>query len=267
MPFPKGIRLYVYEKCADREEDFGEYLGLSPEEVAELLDAQGADGKKKRIASELTTEAEDGQEVIAWYADVTDDEESVEGSDIAQELVLAGPVLLDDHQNDVAERTRQLAENLGLAPEFPEALELAAKYHDEGKRDLRFQQMLGADPDAEALAKSGHRSVAEAYRARSRSALPRGWRHEQLSALMVAASPEKVGSTATWYCASLVAVTVTAGSPSLTTQDSCSRKATCPRERTTKRRGTGDPTLQRRLLGQSHGAYEPHLRPVRYRLP
>ena len=194
VPFPKGIKLYVYEKCADREEDFREYLGLSPEEVAELLDAQGADGKKKMIASELTTEAEDGQEVISWYAIVTNETEkkSIEGSDIAQELVLAGPVLLDDHQNDVAERTRQLAENLGLAPEFSEALELAAKYHDEGKRDLRFQQMLGADPDADALAKSGHRSVAEAYRARSRSALPRGWRHEQLSALMVAASPEKV---------------------------------------------------------------------------
>lgn len=194
VPFPKGIKLYVYEKCADREKDFGEYLGLSPEEVAELLDTQSTDGKKKMIVSELTTEAEDGQEVIAWYADVTDDEESVEGSDIAQELVLAGPVLLDDHQNDVAERTRQLAENLGLAPEFSEALELAAKYHDEGKRDLRFQQMLGADAETEALAKSGRRSVAEAYRARSRSALPRGWRHEQLSALMVAASPEKVGA-------------------------------------------------------------------------
>lgn len=195
VPFPEEIKLYVYEKCADREEDFREYLGLSPEEVAELLDAQSADGKKKRIASELTTEAEDGQEVISWYAEVTNatEKKSVEGSDIAQELVLAGPVLLDDHQNDVAERTRQLAENLGLAPEFSEALELAAKYHDEGKRDLRFQQMLGADLQADALAKSGHRSVAEAYRARSRSALPRGWRHEQLSALMVAASPEKVG--------------------------------------------------------------------------
>lgn len=194
VPFPKGIKLYVYEKCADREEDFREYLGLSPEEVAELLDAQSADGKK-RIASELSTEAEDGQEVISWYAKVTNETEkkSVEGSDIAQELVLAGPVLLDDHQNDVAERTRQIAENLGLAPEFSEALELAARYHDEGKRDLRFQQMLGADPEADALAKSGRRSVAEAYRARSRSALPRGWRHEQLSALMVAASPEKVG--------------------------------------------------------------------------
>lgn len=190
VPFPEGIKLYVYEKCADREKDFREYLGLSPEEVAELLDTQSTDGKK-RIASELTTEAEDGQEVISWYAVVTD-EESVEDSDIAQELAPTDPVLLDDHQNDVAERTRQLAENLGLAPEFSEALELAAKYHDEGKRDLRFQQMLGADPDAEALAKSGHRSVAEAYRARSRSALPRGWRHEQLSALMVAASPEKV---------------------------------------------------------------------------
>lgn len=191
VPFPDGAELYVYEKCADREEDFREYLGLSPEEAAELLDSQSTDGKKK-IASELTTEAEGGQEVIAWYAEVTG-KESVEGSDIAQELVLAAPVLLDDHQNDVAERTRQLAENLGLAPEFSEALELAAKYHDEGKRDLRFQQMLGADPEAGALAKSGHRSVAEAYRARSRSALPRGWRHEQLSALMVAASPEKVG--------------------------------------------------------------------------
>lgn len=191
VPFPDGAELYVYEKCADRENDFREYLGLSPEEAAELLDSQASDGQKM-IASELSTEAEDGQEVIAWYAKVTD-EESVEGSDIAQELVLAAPVLLDDHQNDVAERTRQLAENLGLAPEFSKALELAAKYHDEGKRDLRFQQMLGADPDAGALAKSGHRSVAEAYRARSRSALPKGWRHEQLSALMVAASPEKVG--------------------------------------------------------------------------
>lgn len=191
VPFLNGT-LYVYEKCADREERFRKYLGLSPEEAAELLDSQAPDGQKV-IASELSTEAEDGQEVIAWYADVTG-KESVEGSDIAQELAPAGPVLLDDHQNDVAERTRQLTENLGLAPEFSEALELAAKYHDEGKRDLRFQQMLGADPDADALAKSGHRSVAEAYRARSRSALPRGWRHEQLSALMVAASPEKVGA-------------------------------------------------------------------------
>ena len=188
-PFPEGTKLYVYEKCTNREEHFSEYLGLSPEEVAELLDSQGLN----RIASELSTVAEDGQEVIFWYAVVTDDEESVEGSDITQELVLDGPVLLDDHQNDVAERTRQLAENLGLAPEFSEAVELAAKYHDEGKRDLRFQQMLGADLEADALAKSGHRSVVEAYRARSRSALPRGWRHEQLSALMVAASPEKVG--------------------------------------------------------------------------
>ena len=191
VPFLDDIELYVYEKCTNREEHFSEYLGLSPEEVAELLDSQGSN----RIASGLSTVAEDGQEVISWYADVTDDDDkkSVEGSDIAQELALAGPVLLDDHQNDVAERTRQLAENLGLAPEFSEALELAAKYHDEGKRDLRFQQMLGADLEADALAKSGHRSVVEAYRARSRSALPRGWRHEQLSALMVAASPEKVG--------------------------------------------------------------------------
>lgn len=194
VPFPKGIKLYVYEKCADREKDFREYLGLSPEEVAELLDSQSS-GSETRIASELTTEAEDGQEVISWYAKVTNatEKKSVEGSDIAQELVLAAPVFLDDHQNDVAERTRQIAENLGLAPEFSEALELAAKYHDEGKRDLRFQQMLGADAETGALAKSGHRSVAEAYLARSRSALPRGWRHEQLSALMVAASPEKVG--------------------------------------------------------------------------
>ena len=191
VPFLDDTELYVYEKCADREERFREYLGLSPEEVAELLDSQSS-GSETRIASELSIEAEDGQEVISWYAVVTD-EESVEDSDIAQELAPTGPVLLDDHQNDVAERTRQLAENLGLAPEFSEALELAAKYHDEGKRDLRFQQMLGADLQADALAKSGHRSVAEAYRARSRSALPRGWRHEQLSALMVAASPKKVG--------------------------------------------------------------------------
>lgn len=89
-------------------------------------------------------------------------------------------VLLADHQRDVGMRAREFAAALGLAPELCAALDRAGQLHDEGKRDERFQLMLGADD--EILAKSGKRSRAEGRRRLAESGLPSGWRHEQLSA-------------------------------------------------------------------------------------
>lgn len=96
-----------------------------------------------------------------------------------------GRVSLDAHAAAVAGAAAALGTTLGLAPSLTGALEQAGRLHDEGKRDRRFQRSLrnSADdhPD-EVLAKSGMRSLQRIRRARSESALPAGWRHEQLSA-------------------------------------------------------------------------------------
>lgn len=102
-------------------------------------------------------------------------------------------VPLDDHQRAVAARARVSAEVLGLPSEIVRALELAGLHHDDGKIDERFQRLLGAD--SEPLAKSGRRSRRAQTEAETQADLPRGWRHEQLSALLasgaLAGDPER----------------------------------------------------------------------------
>lgn len=62
---------------------------------------------------------------------------------------------------------------------------MAAKIHDLGKSEPRFQVMLHGDPFAAAagpvLAKSGLRKLAEKNAAYAQSGLPRGFRHELAS--------------------------------------------------------------------------------------
>jgi CRISPR-associated endonuclease/helicase Cas3 len=102
----------------------------------------------------------------------------------------AGPLSLADHQVAVGARARQFAGNLGLPKDIARAAELAAVYHDEGKRDPRFQLMLhGGDKwlhaaATEPLAKSGMDSADRAAfnRAWRLSGYPKGMRHEALSA-------------------------------------------------------------------------------------
>ncbi|WP_026530159.1 type I-G CRISPR-associated helicase/endonuclease Cas3g [Haematomicrobium sanguinis] len=102
-------------------------------------------------------------------------------------------VLLDDHQRDVAERARSIAERLGLPDWVQDTVYRAGLLHDEGKRDARFQSMLAvADWKARKsrteqgdewkdLAKSRFRSRAREQQFRSLNGL-NAWRHEQLSA-------------------------------------------------------------------------------------
>jgi CRISPR-associated endonuclease/helicase Cas3 len=101
---------------------------------------------------------------------------------------------LDPHQLAVACRARQFAKNLGLQG-LVEAVGIAARHHDEGKRDPRMQAMLWggsrlhADAAAEPIAKSGMDPAdRQAYRrAREQAGYPTGMRHEALSARIVAA--------------------------------------------------------------------------------
>jgi CRISPR-associated endonuclease/helicase Cas3 len=98
------------------------------------------------------------------------------------------------HQGAVGHRARDFASNLSLPEPLIRAVGLAARYHDEGKRDTRFQVMLhGGDrwqarAAAELLAKSGMDPADRAaYRRAVRlSGYPSGMRHEALSAQIAA---------------------------------------------------------------------------------
>ena len=100
-----------------------------------------------------------------------------------------GPVAvdLDSHGQAVGTRARRLAERIGLPDDLLEVVERAARLHDVGKADPRFQRWLdprhGSGP---LLAKSGaprHRWEAM----RVSSGWPKGGRHEELSARLVRA--------------------------------------------------------------------------------
>ncbi|GAA3733432.1 type I-G CRISPR-associated helicase/endonuclease Cas3g [Salinactinospora qingdaonensis] len=103
------------------------------------------------------------------------------------------PLTLETHQDDVARQAADFARNLGLEPPLVHAVWLAARYHDEGKRDPRFQAMLHGLPpaalaQAPVLAKSGlnptdRRAHEQALR---QSGYPPGMRHEALSTRIAA---------------------------------------------------------------------------------
>ncbi|MFI6784431.1 type I-U CRISPR-associated helicase/endonuclease Cas3 [Micromonospora sp. NPDC050276] len=101
---------------------------------------------------------------------------------------------LDPHQRAVAARAAQIATNLGLPDHVVASVWAAGRWHDDGKRDPRFQTMLFAGRRAAAelaiqpLAKSGidPANRAEARRARAAAAYPPGMRHEALSARIAA---------------------------------------------------------------------------------
>lgn len=101
------------------------------------------------------------------------------------------PVSLTVHSNAVSKRAEINAK--GLPANLVQTLCDAGAWHDLGKLDPRFQALLHgcsllASGAKEPLAKSGRRSPAMEKFYRSLSELPQGFRHELLSALIVADS-------------------------------------------------------------------------------
>jgi CRISPR-associated endonuclease/helicase Cas3 len=98
---------------------------------------------------------------------------------------------LDEHLDDVYRLALRFAEVSGIPKDIAGDVALAARLHDAGKADPRFQAMLyGGDvfatDDARLLAKSSIRG-SDAW---SRAGLPENWRHEALSVLMAKVHPE-----------------------------------------------------------------------------
>jgi CRISPR-associated endonuclease/helicase Cas3 len=104
------------------------------------------------------------------------------------------PVLLDEHLVCVRETVDIFAARCGLATNgLHKDLLLAARLHDLGKCDRRFQALLHRGDRVAAaagppLAKSAARpaSADEARRERERVGLPAGWRHETLTLSLLA---------------------------------------------------------------------------------
>ncbi|MGH9631864.1 MAG: type I-G CRISPR-associated helicase/endonuclease Cas3g [Bryobacteraceae bacterium] len=104
------------------------------------------------------------------------------------------PILLEEHVNGVRSRAAEFAK--ALLPDFVECFDAAARLHDSGKSDVRFQALLrGGDLFAAQFAPKDlakgvvkPRGRAERVRQRERSELPAGFRHELLSLLIAEAS-------------------------------------------------------------------------------
>ena len=100
-------------------------------------------------------------------------------------------VPLDDHLEGVERWAKGIGEGAGLPDSLAADLALAARWHDTGKADPRFQVLLhGGNPwaaGAPLLAKSGRLPTGrrEYERARQQSGYPKGGRHEMLSVRML----------------------------------------------------------------------------------
>ncbi len=93
-------------------------------------------------------------------------------------------VSLSEHLGSVGQAAREFAIGCGLDDKLVQTLELAGRWHDEGKRDLRFQAWLrGSELQALAasdpIAKSG-RDVSQ-WKPSTLFGYPRGARHEFVS--------------------------------------------------------------------------------------
>jgi CRISPR-associated endonuclease/helicase Cas3 len=96
-------------------------------------------------------------------------------------------VTLADHSDGVTRWATSFTERLGLHGELAEVIRQAAHLHDIGKADRRFQAMLyGDEPGDTLLAKSGREFDARWYKeVREHFGLPKGFRHELVSAALV----------------------------------------------------------------------------------
>ena len=94
------------------------------------------------------------------------------------------PVDLERHLNGVMERSIATSRRLGLPPELANDIALAARLHDLGKLDDRFQRMCDRRPGGSPLGKSGM-SWRERRGRRTTSDYPNGERHEALSVELI----------------------------------------------------------------------------------
>lgn len=97
------------------------------------------------------------------------------------ELSIADPVSLEAHGTDTAAAAKAIAEAAGIDSRTAEIVELAARLHDIGKADMRFQNWLDPDETHPGLLAKSNTPGSEWERRRNASGWPKGGRHEELS--------------------------------------------------------------------------------------
>lgn len=183
VPLKGELRVFNPHLSRLDQQAFEKLVGMTSDEVAELY----SDGiEEVEVTISATIIETGGREVVPWFFVIKKDVASPDEEALQEWTTSKRRVLLSDHQQAVGLRARKMCSLLDLKPELIDAVTLAAEHHDEGKRDPRFQRMLGASGIDEVLAKSESRTVSQVRKARSESGLPSSWRHEQLSALFFA---------------------------------------------------------------------------------
>jgi CRISPR-associated endonuclease/helicase Cas3 len=153
---------------------------------------------------------------------IRDDKDKVKSIRLATEIMptedadglsfVGNRVSLDQHLRNVAERAAEYSTNLGLGDELSRTVGLAARLHDIGKADSRFQAMLERDPtlvgatedNADSLlAKSGFATTP--YAILKQIGMPKGFRHEAVSAALVLAKENEVVGVDTELLVHLIA--------------------------------------------------------------
>lgn len=128
------------------------------------------------------------------------------GSDEDDGSFIAAAVALDRHLDDVGRWAGDLARQCGLPQPLVNDLALAARLHDLGKADPRFQVVLrqGSDAayqaDPTPLAKSAGFALTPARRRRARelSGYPEGARHELMSLALIEGAGALVAEAGDW---------------------------------------------------------------------
>lgn len=120
-------------------------------------------------------------------ADVPDATDSDDSSSLRGGTFTPARVSLQDHTRGVEAWVETFVQGLGLPADLVTVLKKAARLHDLGKADWRFQTLLyGDEPGEELLAKSGKDLDArQREAARQRARLPRGFRHELVSVALL----------------------------------------------------------------------------------
>ncbi|MEX1027987.1 MAG: type I-U CRISPR-associated helicase/endonuclease Cas3 [Candidatus Paceibacterota bacterium] len=142
--------------------------------------------KLDQVLAETRGEFDDGSDTDALPDE--NEQSSFTGSGV--------PVTLEEHSNGVVAHVQRFASLAGLDQDFADDLRIVAQWHDVGKIDERFQTLLHDGDYIEAvvalssgspLAKSGQPVQDRAARARARRAagVPKGFRHETLSVVLL----------------------------------------------------------------------------------
>ena len=185
-PGPEEVSLAADSLCDELEEG-GAPPSISGEEWEEFLQGLRNGIAHRGIRNAVVEPAGEVPRLPVLPVEEQLDGKQEVSFDEYDELSIADPVGLEAHGKDVATTARRIAVAIGVTPSTAELIEMAARTHDIGKADTRFQSWLDPDQDhSSALAKS-EIPKSRWEHSRAASGWPSGGRHEELSRRLASA--------------------------------------------------------------------------------